>query len=507
MIERTYLSKFSTIVKDSDINTGINVVGELVYGRHTSRILCYFDHTKIKNMVDNGVLPNMSKLKHILHITNAGSIDFTQLHTKEASSIGNGVKKRATSFDLLFFLIPQEWDRGKGFDYSKTAFNEDFYSTKNKHYASRLVSTDGSNWFQSKNGFKWKENGVYSTDTLSVEYDKYSSDEGSKIIIGRQHFDIGNENIAIDITDTFNKFITGEIKNYGIGICFTPDFENISTKDTYTQQSVSEKSFDNYVGFLTDKTNTFFEPYVETIYSDYISDDRSNFVIDKDNKLYLYCTIGGKLTNLDKIPTCVVSGEKYDEEGNPLDYSQYFEVKQYSTGVYYIDIKLPHTEFKADTMLYDTWGGIVYHGTELSPIELDFTIKQPALWFNIGKSIEDEPTFTPSVFGIASNEVIKRGDIRKLGVITRVNYNANQTQLIDGIEARVYVKDGERELDIIKWEHLNKTITENYMIIDTNMLIPQNYYVDVRINYGMQSIIHHDVIHFKIVDNLNNKYD
>ena len=39
MIERTYLSKFSTIVKDSDINTGINVVGELVYGRHTSRIL------------------------------------------------------------------------------------------------------------------------------------------------------------------------------------------------------------------------------------------------------------------------------------------------------------------------------------------------------------------------------------------------------------------------------------------------------------------------------------
>lgn len=150
MIERTYLSKFSTIVKDSDINTGINVVGELVYGRHTSRILCYFDHTKIKSMVDNGVLPNMSKLKHILHITNAGSIDFTQLHTKEASSIGNGVKKRATSFDLLFFLIPQEWDRGKGFDYSKTAFNEDFYSTKNKHYASRLVSTDGSNWFQSK---------------------------------------------------------------------------------------------------------------------------------------------------------------------------------------------------------------------------------------------------------------------------------------------------------------------------------------------------------------------
>ena len=79
-------------------------------------------------------------------------------------------------------------------------------------------------------------------------------------------------------------------------------------------------------------------------------------------------------------------------------------------------------------------------------------------------------------------------------------------QNINGIEARLYVKDGEREIDVINWEHLNKTISESYMIIDTNMLIPQNYYIDIKINYGMQSIIHHDMIHFRIVDDLNNKY-
>jgi hypothetical protein len=157
-------------------------------------------------------------------------------------------------------------------------------------------------------------------------------------------------------------------------------------------------------------------------------------------------------------------------------------------------------------MLYDTWTNIIYHGTKLSDVGLDFTLKQPSVWFNIGNSIEDEPTFTPQVFGIADNEEIKRGDVRKLGVITRVNYTPNQVQNIDGIEARLYIKDGEREIDVIKWEHLNKTITESYMIIDTNMLIPQNYYVDIKINYGMQSIIHHDKIHFKIVDDLNNKY-
>lgn len=506
MIQRTYLSKFNSIIKGSNINTGINPVAELVYGRHTSRILCYFDHNKIKNMVSEGIFPNTDKLKHTLHITNAGSIDFTQLHTKEQSSIGESIKKRATSFDLLFFLIPQEWDRGKGFDYSKTAFNEDYYDTKNPHNLSRLISTDGSNWFQAKNGYKWKENGVYSTETLAKEYNKFSTEEGSSIIIGRQHFDIGNENISFDITDIFNKFIKGELPNYGIGIAFTPDFENISDEDAYTKQIKSERIRDNYVGFLTDKTNTFFEPYVETNYTDYISDDRANFVIDKDNKLYLYCTIGGKLSNLDKLPICTVSGTSYNANSEAIDYSKTYEVKQQSTGVYYIDIKLSHNDFKADTMLFDIWSGIIYQGSELNPVELDFTLKKPSVWFNIGKSIEDEPTFTPSVFGIASNEVIKRGDIRKLGVITRVNYTANQVQAIDGIEARLYTKDGESEIDVIKWEHLNKTITESYMIIDTGMLIPQNYYIDVKINYGMQSIIHHDMIHFKIVDDLNNKY-
>ena len=58
--------------------------------------------------------------------------------------------------------------------------------------------------------YNWDEEGVYSNETLSKEYDKFSSDCGSSIIIGRQHFDIGNENIKLDITDIFNKFITGE---------------------------------------------------------------------------------------------------------------------------------------------------------------------------------------------------------------------------------------------------------------------------------------------------------
>lgn len=495
MIERTYLDKCNTIIKGSNVNTGISPVLSLNYGASTTRALIHFDHSKIKKLYECGVMPDMLKMKHTLKITNAGSLDFTQIHTKEQGLKASAIKKRATSFDVIFFLLPQLWDQGKGFDYVYTDFNRDFYDRKSRHIGNRLVSTDGSNWYQARNGYKWPENGVYSLDTLSKEYDNYSSEEGSKIVIGRQHFDIGNENIEFDITEIFNKFITSEIENYGIGIAFSPLLENIGNV-----KSDPENKFENYIGFLSNNTNLFFEPYVETFYDDYISDDRANFVIDKNNKLYLYCTIGDKLEDLDELPSCTITNQNEDIVFDNM------EVKRFSKGVYYVELMCSHGNFEPDTMLYDTWGNIIYNGVKLDDVEMDFTLKKPSSYFKIGKSIIDEPDFTPNIYGINSNEEIQRGDIRKLTVITRVNYTVQQAQSVDSIEARVYIRDGEREYDVIPFEKLNKTISESYLLVDTSMLLPQKYYVDVKINYGMQSIIHHDMLHFSITDNLNNKF-
>lgn len=54
-----------------------------------------------------------------------------------------------------------------------------------------LVSEYGCNWFQAKNGDFWKEEGVYSNETLSNEYENFGSTKGSEIILYRQHFDVG----------------------------------------------------------------------------------------------------------------------------------------------------------------------------------------------------------------------------------------------------------------------------------------------------------------------------
>ena len=496
MVFLTYISKFNTIISNSKINTGLNPVSELVYGRDTivSRALFYFDHNKVKKLIDDGIMLDMSKMKHTLHITNAGSTDFTQLHMCETSSINDNKKIRAVSFDIIFFLIPKPWDRGKGFDYTKTYFNVGYYSP-NTIDPRRLVSEDACNWFQRQNGLNWDEEGVYSNDTLSKEYDKWARGEDS-IVIGRQHFDYGNECINLDITDTFNKFLKGDVENYGIGMAFSPLLE------------VRDSEYENYVGWLTDKTNTFFEPFVETRYDDIVSDDRSNFVLNKNNKLYLYCTIGEHLEDLDSNPIVTVrNGDEEvvkDADGNELSS---IVAKKYSRGIYYIDLKLPSSDFEADTMLYDTWDGIVYQGTNLDAVELDFTLKATPNYFNIGNSLEaDNITYSPTIYGIKEKEQIKRGDIRKLVINGKPSYTHNTYELLDSMDFRLYIKDGTREIDVIEWDRVNKAFSNNYYVIDTNMLIPQRYFVDIRIKYGMNSIIHHDVLSFDIVDDLNNKY-
>lgn len=501
MLERTYLSKFNTIIKGKNFNTGLNPIAELCYGMSTTRILCYFDIDKIKHLIKDGIMPDRNKIKHILRITNAGSIDFTQLHNIETSTIHDCNRQRATSFDVIFFLIPKKWDRGKGFDYSTSSFNIDFYSNKQAD-PNRLISVDGCNWYQARNGVKWDEEGVYSNDTLSKEYDKFGTETGSNIIIGRQHFDIGNENISLDITPVIHKMIDNEIENNGIGIAFSPQLERIGNNTGFDMHTMEE-----YVGFLTDKTNTFFEPYIETFYDDYISDDRSNFVLNKDNKLYLYCSMGGTLTSLDENPNVTIkNGNEEIITGKDGIKYENIKSKQYSNGVYFIEINLPQSQYEPDVMFYDTWDNIVYKGTTFSPVELDFTTKNPKTYFNIGSNITETQNFTPTLSGIKANEKIKRGDIRKLVIVAKVDYKKADASLIDGMQWRLYTKDGERELDIIPFEYVNKTNSENYVLINTNMLIPQNYYIDIKVNYGMQSIIHHDSLHFTIVDDLDNKY-
>lgn len=473
-VTKTYASKSNTISRDEEyVNMGLNPVMELNYGKMLTRGMIYFDHNKVKQMVEDKTYPDINKLRHILKMTNCSSIEYKGETRPCMDSTLQGNKLRVGSFDLIFFFIPYEWDEGKGFDFVEDLFRGD-------HSA---FSTDGSSWKKFRNFFKWDEDGIYTTEHLSRELDLFTHPEGNKsdIIFAYKHFDKGNEDLELDVTDVFNKFITGELCNYGFGIAFAPSYEN-----------VEGQKMSSYVGFFTNHTNSYFEPYIETIYDEIVEDDRTNFYLDKHNKLYFYASVGGSFVNLDKLPTCTILDTVY-------------EVKQASKGIYYVEVEFPSEEYGANSMFYDEWSDIVYNGRQFPNVTLDFVTKGSDNYFSFGlpSANKDEDTsFIPSLYGINNKEQIIRGNIRKVNVECHIPYTSNQLRAVDGIEYRIYVRSQEKEMDAISWHKVERGFNENYFIIDTNDFIPHRYHIDLRVTQNMELTYYHNSIEFDVVSDI-----
>lgn len=461
LVTHTFIEKSNTIIEGNPANTSLNPVLSLYYGNMHSRCLFYFDHKKVQALVADKTYPDMSKLKHVLKFWNVSDINLPKINCPFPDSERTDIRERATSFDIVFFLIPEEWDAGRGFDYI-----EDMQPNGRRAY-----SEYGSNWYYRSTPERWRVPGVYTIDELDAAY----TNNDTSIIVATQHFDFGNEQIEVDITDIFNKFITGEVPNYGIGMAFAPQYEIM--RDVVSQ----------YAGFFSNRTNTFFEPYVETTYNDYIKDDRVNFYLDKPNRLYFYANVGGKNVNLDNIPTCTFNGAEA-------------EVKQATKGVYFIETLLRSSSVQPCTMFYDEWSNIKYNGVEYPNVELRATTKSPDGYFTFGLPFDTEkqPKFKPCIHGINEGEVIKQGDIRKLEVECKINYTTNQTYPVDSLQYRVYVKTADRQVDVIGWNECDMIYNANYFFINTNELVPQTYYIDIKTKYNIEETIVREIVSFTV---------
>ena len=62
-------------------------------------------------------------------------------------------------------------------------------------------------------------------------------------------------------------------------------------------------SVDKSTAFFTKYTQTFFEPFVESVFDDRILDDRLNFIEKTDQNLYLYVNKETNFYDLDILPT------------------------------------------------------------------------------------------------------------------------------------------------------------------------------------------------------------
>lgn len=462
MVIRTYFDKNNTIVYNTNINTGLNPITELFYGGSDdfntySRFLFHFDEKKLKSLYTGGTFTDLSKLKHTLRMTNTGSFDSDLLNTYMGS------KERTASFDLILFKINQEWDNGVGYDYqpSIVAFGDE------------ALYIGPSNWVRARTGIEWSGgSGVYSGSP-------------SGITVSTQHFDKGNENVEMDITDYVNSVLTGNT-NYGLGMAFSRSYELLNT------------AIPQYVGFFNNNTQTFYEPYVETIYDNHITDDRNNFYLDKNNKLYLYVNVGGNPTNLDTIPNVDI----YDNDDVLFSSYTSSDINHVTKGVYSIDIFVPST-YTDCAMFTDVWKNIQIKGITRPDITLEFSLKDSLDYYNIGDSSSLPKKVAVTVTGIQNNERIKRGDIRKVIVSARIPYTVEQTQLVDDIKYRLYVTEGKAELTVIDFQPIELANNYYYFLLDTESLIPNKYYLDVLVTSNLETTTLKNVLNFDIINQVD----
>lgn len=467
MIKHTFFDKCNTIIEGSDHNTGLNPVAELNTGLLVSRILIHFNVDElVKSVNEDGV--KTEDLKHILKMTNCGGINLPP--SSEFISGGCTDKKRASSFDVIAFKLPFEWDEGRGFDYYADQVKE----------SHRIISVDGSNWYQAKNGLEWDEYGVYFNKTLHNEFQNKYLKGDSSIIIGVQHFDSGTENLEIDITSYVNDILLKKNENYGIGLAFSPIFE----KETIENR---------FISFFTNHTNTFFLPYLETINNNSILDNRGNFHLGCKNRLYFFASDNGTMTNLDELPVCTINGKEYD-------------VIHSGKGVYYIELLFKKDEVEPDTILSDVWSNIVLNGEKIDDIVMEFVTLPLESKVSLGKYCSPNDIPVPQLSGINFKEHLKIGDIREVFVDFIEEYSHGRKLLPNESFFRIYTKENNREIDIFQYQPIERRYDEHSFILNTNELVPNTYYIDIKVIQGRTIKHYENVLEFTIVSNVTKFY-
>jgi hypothetical protein len=429
---------------------------EISYGTfnaEVSRFIFDVDLQGLRDRIAQGLINPQRIVKHVLHMTN--TIRYApQFIGKKSYSV---VIERATAFSLDLFNINQDWQEGSGYDFT--------YSNKQDLYTLQPlpeIPEQASNWTARTTASGWTVAGAYIS--------------GTSQIIGSQTFEVGNENMEIDITDYINQrlFGTGYTgtsayngSSFGLGIKFPDDIEALETE------------YRNSVAFHAKHTNTFYDPFIETVIDDQIVDDRNYFYLDKDNDLYLYVNIGNFPQNI-----VVNKVDIYDWEDNLVQTLTGNSIQNVSRGVYKITVNVDSQTFPDAVLFRDVWSVTINSRTTEFEGEFYLISQDKYYTFNLNNEIDFRNYFF-YFWGINEKENIRAGNIRKVRLTIKELYSNQNNFLPLDIEYRLYTTVGAKyEIDIIPYTAVNRTSNGYEFDLDTSWLIPQDYYLQIRLKNG-----------------------
>ena len=266
-IKRFFATKDNTIsnafkdgltTRATGSNMGASDILEVfsIYGQASSasselaRTLVEFDTTAVTTARSASAIPA------------SGSVDF-YLRMYDAEH----VESTPRDFTLTVAAISQSWNEGTGLDMNN------------------YTDLGESNWIKASSTTNWAdEGGKFLTGSIDGDPDMHTS----------RSFDVGTEDLSIEVTTIVEQWLKGVTGSYGFGVFLTSSQEQ-STQSFYTKKFFARQS-------------EFFHkrPVLEARWNDSIGDDSSNFFLsssrapgaDNLNEIFLYNYIRGQLVDI-----------------------------------------------------------------------------------------------------------------------------------------------------------------------------------------------------------------
>jgi hypothetical protein len=438
MILRSYFKKQATLIRNSFTNSSRNPVFELSYGGTTNSATTY-----VSRYIFNVDLDNLIS-KITSNTINQNTVQSHVLKVKNCISLNDGyigvdliTSKRASGFDLAFVKLNESFDEGTGYDY---IYND-------AQYREVELNKSSANWYNRKNPqITWSQSGIFTgtTDNLSAS-----------TILGTQRFEIGNEDIEINITNYVNGILFSGNPNNGVAIVYSANTESLT--------SITK----NVVTFFSKYTQTFFEPFLETTYNDRVNDELCCMNFDVSNDFFF----------VSQSPISAVTKFEIIDSNN-LVYSSVTSFTQLNNFNYKVAATIDSTNYQSQEIFISKWYYNQYGKSKT--LEKQFNIS--IIDLNDGATLTYSTEVFINVLGIKSNENItkKAGVKRLIFKPKRLIQSSILKNIVGDIEFRIYVNQGKNQIDVIPFTKASKVNDEYFTEIDFSWFISHDYTIEIR---------------------------
>jgi hypothetical protein len=292
-------------------------------------------------------------------------------------------------------------------------------------------------------------------DFSSRYFYTYTANTTNLSILKTQRFEIGNEDIEVDITNYVNGILFSGQPNNGICIAYSANTESLT--------SITK----NVVTFFSKYTQTFFEPFLETSYDDRVNDELCCINFDVPNDFFF----------VSQSPISSVS--KFEIiDSNDLVYSSITSFTQLNNFNYKVSATIDSQNYQDQEIFTSKWYFTQYGKSKTT--EKEFNISKIDL--NDGTTLTYSTEVFINVIGIKSNEIItkKVGLKRIIFKPKRLIQTKILKNIVGDIEFRIYVNQGKNQIDVIPFTKASKVNDEYFTEIDFSWFISHDYTIEIR---------------------------